>query len=169
MNPTNDNFSNWRQLSVGTFQKSTLKQSADFEKFKTRYLYFRALSEVDGKRWTSVAEFSVKYINTPATSINQKPLSEPISSVTPEVDLQDFEGVKVYPIPFKDKLFVKGNFTKKEIKSVKLIGVNGKQLPIKKSYDCNTLQIDVNTVNRGFYILRMKNQNNVKSFKVLKK
>ncbi len=161
--------SNWKQLSTGTFQKSTLKQSADFEKFKTRYLYFRALSEVDGKRWASVAEFSVKYINTPATSINQEPSSEPISSVTPEVDLQDFEGIKVYPIPFKDKLFVKGNFTKKEIKSVKLIGVNGKQLPIKKSYDGNTLQIDVNTVNRGFYILRMKNQNNVKSFKVLKK
>ncbi|MFD0992493.1 discoidin domain-containing protein [Tenacibaculum geojense] len=161
--------SNWKQLSTGAFQKSTLKQSADFEKFKTRYLYFRALSEVDGKRWASVAEFSVKYINTPATSISQEPLSEPISSVTPEVDLQDFEGVKVYPIPFKDKLFVKGNLTKKEIKSVKLIGVNGKQLPIKKSYDGNTLQIDVNTVNTGFYILRMKNQNNVKSFKVLKK
>ncbi|WP_299709988.1 discoidin domain-containing protein [uncultured Tenacibaculum sp.] len=166
--------SNWKQLSTGSFQKSTLKQSADFEQFKTRYLYFRALSEVDGKRWASVAEFSVKYIETPEV-VSQAEGTGDVAPVVsenetpPNVDLQDFEGIKVFPIPFKDKLIVKGIPSKKSARNLKLIGVNGKVLPIGKVYDGENLIINVNTISTGFYILQFEDGKTMRSIKVFKK
>ncbi|WP_075344041.1 discoidin domain-containing protein [Tenacibaculum agarivorans] len=168
------NGSNWEQLSAGELQKSTLKQSADFKQFKTRYLYFRALSEVDGKRWASVAEFSVKYINIPtvASEIEGGNVIAPSvveSQTQPNVDLQDFEGVKVFPVPFKNKLIVKGLKTRKSARSLKLIGINGQVVPIGKGYDGENLIINVNDASTGFYIIQFEEGSTMKSFKVFKK
>ncbi len=165
--------SNWKQLSTGNFQKSTLKQSADFEQFKTRYLYFRALSEVDDKRWASVAEFSVKYINNPTavSQVNELETSpiEANQETPPNVDLHDFNGVKVFPIPFKNKLTIKGITSNKIAKKLKLIGINGKVLPVQKTFDGENLIINVNSIDTGFYILQFEDGKNRKSIKVFKK
>ncbi|MBP2833147.1 discoidin domain-containing protein [Aquimarina sp. U1-2] len=158
---------NWKQLSTGTFQKSNLKQTVDFEKFTGQYLYFRALSEVDGKRWASVAEFTVRY--TPAQDEARLATKDTESAPTPPaVDLTDFEGIKVFPIPFGDELTIKGVTSKKTARSIQLIGINGISQRIKPVVNGNEISIDTNRLPKGFYILRILQDGNEKNIKVFK-
>jgi len=158
---------NWQQLTTGTFQKSTLKQTVEFDRFRCRYVYFRALSEVDDKRWASVAEFTVRY--TPEQ--NTLPIegtSQIKNTAPPVVDLTDFEGIKVYPIPFKDVLTLKGITSKKAIRSIRLISSNGLVHRIKVAPNGNQISMDTHQLSKGFYILQIEKNGIKKSIKVFK-
>ncbi|SHJ48998.1 Por secretion system C-terminal sorting domain-containing protein [Aquimarina spongiae] len=158
--------SSWQQLSTGSFQKSTLKQSVELNNFSCRYVYFRALSEVDGKRWASVAELSFKYLAPSARNFVANKQSE--STPPPVVDLQDFDGIIVYPVPFRDHLTVKGITSKKEVRSIQLIGNNGVVQPIKVEVTEQGIQLDAHALSKGFYILRIQKDGVEKSVKVFK-
>ena len=162
---------NWKQLSTGSFQKSTLKQIIDFEEFSTRYIYFRALSEVDDKRWASVAEVTVKYTNTSNQAQPESDQSQPLSNIEtpPNVDLEDFNGIKVYPIPFENSLTIKGVSSKKQISQLKLIGNNGIIYPLKTELINNNLVLNVNKIPRGFYVLQFEMNKQIKTIKIFKK
>lgn len=158
--------SSWQQLSTGTFQKSSLKQTVEFEKFRCRYIYFRALSEVDGKRWASVAEISARYL--PSTS-NTSIADAQIKKLTPpSVELNDFNGVKVFPIPFKNEITIQGITSKKEIRSIQLIGTNGVVHKTKASWSNDRVVISTNSLSPGFYILQLVQNGIKKSIKVFK-
>ncbi len=157
---------NWQQLSTGTFQKSTLKQTVEFDTFRCRYVYFRALSEVDGKRWASVAEFTARY--TPSQNDRRFANKEVLNTPPPMVDLSDFDGIKVFPIPFKDKLTIKGVTSKKTVRSIQLIGTNGDIQRTKTLIDNDNITIDTHKLLHGFYILRIEQNGIPKSIKVFK-
>ncbi len=158
---------NWQQLATGAFQKSTLKQTVEFDKFKCRYIYFRALSEVDDKRWASVAEFTVRY--TPGQT-NPEALNAPIqNSVPPTVDLTDFDGIKVFPIPFGNELMIKGVSSKKAARSIQLIGTNGKLQRTKTFLNGDLITLDTHQLLKGFYILRIEQNGTEKNIKIFKK
>ncbi len=161
--------SNWEQLSTGAFQKSKLKQTIDFKKFTTRYIYFRALSEVDDKRWASAAELTVRYQKAQPVQGGIEP--EPITKIKtpPLVDLEDFNGIKVYPIPFKNELTVKGISSKDKIKNIRLIGVNGIKLPLRTTIIDDNLIINTDEISTGFYMLQFQKGAKIKSVKVFKK
>ncbi|AUP80955.1 discoidin domain-containing protein [Flavivirga eckloniae] len=159
---------NWKQLSAGTFQKSTLKQTVEFDKFRCRYVKFRALSEVDGKKWASVAELVVRYI----PEENAPSLEEPaaIEEITPEVDLNDFSGMRVFPVPFTNEINIAGVTSKKAIRSVRLIGIDGKVEKIKTSTKSNNiLTISTGNLSSGFYMLSFEEEGKTKTIKVYKK
>ncbi len=157
----------WQQLSSGTFQKSTLKQTVEFEKFRSRYIYFRALSEVDDKRWASVAELTVRYTSSQNTTrlANQ----DIINTERPLVDVTDFDGIKVFPVPFKNKLTIKGVSSKKAMRSIKLIGANGVAQKTKATVEENTITLDTDQLPNGFYVLHIFQNGIKKSIKVFKK
>jgi photosystem II stability/assembly factor-like uncharacterized protein len=158
------NGSNWQQLATGSFQKSTLKQTVDFAKFRGRYVYFRALSEVDGKRWASVAEFTVRY--QPSTSATQRVATD---AERPKVDLHDFSGIKVFPVPFNDQLHVQGISSTKAIRSIRLIGVNGFTLRPRIKTNGAQVTIDTSKLPKGFYVLYFEQNGVAKKVSLLKK
>ena len=159
--------SNWQQLSTGSFQKSTLKQTVDFAKFRCRYVYFRALSEVDGKRWASVAEFTVRY----ERQNNARQASQQVVANTkrPKVDLHDFSGIKVFPVPFQDQLNVQGITSRKAIRSIRLIGVDGITRRTRVSTKGNLITIDTSRLPKGFYVLYFEENGVAKKVSLLKK
>ncbi|WP_299258675.1 discoidin domain-containing protein [uncultured Aquimarina sp.] len=157
---------NWKQLSTGTFQKSSLKQIVDFEKFSCRYVYFRALSEVDDKTWASVAEFTVRY--TPLQNTSRLVNNQLIHASPPSVDLSDFDGIKVFPIPFKNKITIKGVLSKKTLHSMELVGTNGVIQKTKTSFNEDQIIIDTQELAKGFYILHIKKDGVEKRIKILK-
>jgi len=156
----------WIQLSAGTFQKSTLKQIVEFDTFNCRYLYFRALSEVDDKRWASVAEFTVRYNTSEQTDI--MPAIQNTDTTPPLVDLTDFDGIKVFPIPFTDKIIIDGISSKKTARSIQLIGSNGAVQKAKVSINGKQATIDTQKLAKGFYILKMQKDGVQKNIKILK-
>ncbi len=159
--------SSWKQLAAGSFQKSTLKQTVDFTAFNTRYLYFRALSEVDNKRWTSVAEFTVRYTAGQSARLADK--TNMSDAIPPTIDLNDFDGVKVFPIPFDAVLNVQGITSKKTIRSMKLIGLDGNTRKVKTQMSNDILNIDTSELPSGIYILYYEDNNTPKRIRVLKK
>ncbi|WP_282086873.1 discoidin domain-containing protein [Aquimarina algiphila] len=156
----------WQQLSTGTFQKSTLKQTVEFDTFRCRYIYFRALSEVDDKRWASVAEFTVRY--TPSQNAGRFASKKILNTPPPAVDLSDFDGIKVFPIPFNDKLTIKGITSKKAVRSIQLIGTNGRTQRTKNVLDKDIITIDTHKLLNGFYVLHIEQNGVQKSIKVFK-
>ncbi|WP_299604457.1 discoidin domain-containing protein [uncultured Aquimarina sp.] len=159
----------WKELSAGSFQKSSLKQTVEFDSFNTRYIYFRALSEVDEKRWASVAELTVRYLpsatnNTPTTYNTTNTAPTP-----PIVDSYNFEGIKVYPIPFKDEIIVKGISSKQAVRSIKLFGTDGGIQKVKTNRDGDDIKILAPNLNTGFYILQLEKDNVQKRIKIFKK
>lgn len=158
------NGSNWQQLATGSFQKSTLKQTVDFAKFRGRYVYFRALSEVDGKRWASVAEFTVRY--QPSTSTVQRATTD---AERPKVDLHDFSGVKIFPVPFNDQLHIQGITSTKAIRSIRLVGVNGFTQRPRISTNGAQVTIDTSKLPKGFYVLYFEQNGVAKKVSLLKK
>ncbi len=157
----------WQQLSTGSFQKSTLKQTVEFNNFNGRYIYFRALSEVDGKRWASVAELSFRYIPSPEISRLASKESTPVTP--PTVDVDDFDGITIYPIPFSNSLTIEGITNKKVIRSIQLIGTNGVVQPITIEVAENGVILDTQKLSQGFYILRITQGESEKNIKVFKK
>ncbi|TRX60748.1 T9SS type A sorting domain-containing protein [Fulvivirga sp. M361] len=158
---------NWQQLSTGSFQKSTLKQTVDFNKFRCRYVYFRALSEVDGKRWTSVAEFAVRYTTDENARVANE--TDRASGARPMVDLSDFDGLKVFPVPFEDQLNIKGITSKKVIHSMKLISVGGKVDKPRIKMNNDVVTIDTRELSSGLYILHFEENGVIKKLKVVKR
>lgn len=158
--------SSWQQLATGAFQKSTLKQTVDFESFRCRYMYFRALSEVDGKRWASVAEFAVRYTTDQnvkaSTAINR------VNSTPPAVDLTDFEGFKVFPVPFDDQLNIKGIKSKKAIRSIRLVSTDGRVSKPRVKFDGDILTVDTRELLSGIYVLYFEENGVTKKIKVVK-
>ncbi|SEM07973.1 Por secretion system C-terminal sorting domain-containing protein [Aquimarina amphilecti] len=156
----------WIQLSAGAFQKSTLKQTVEFDAFNCRYLYFRALSEVDDKQWASVAEFTVRY-NT-SEQIDIMPTIQNTDITPPLVDLTDFDGIKVFPIPFTDKITIDGIISKKTARSIQLIGSNGAVQKTKVSINGKQATIDTQKLAKGLYILKVQKDGVQKNIKILK-
>jgi len=156
----------WQQLSTGSFQKSTLKQTAEFDTFRARYVYFRALSEVDGKRWASVAEITMRY--TPSPNINRLANKEVSNQNRPVVDLTDFDGIKVFPIPFTNSFTIKGISSKKAVRSIKLVGTNGILQKVKITSTGKDVLIDTYKLPTGFYILQIEQNGREKFIKVFK-
>ena len=157
----------WQQLATGSFQKTTLKQTVEFEKFRCRYVYLRALSEVDGKRWASIAEFKAQYV----VDQNTRPgnMTNRVSSAAPTVDLNDFEGLQVFPVPFSDELNVKGIGSKKVIRSMKLISTGGAVNKPKLKVSDDVITIDTRDLSSGLYILYFEENGTAKRIKVVKK
>lgn len=55
-----DDAQNWKEVSKGSFDKSSKEKKVLFEKpVKARYLRFTALNEQNGQDFASGAEFSV--------------------------------------------------------------------------------------------------------------
>lgn len=156
--------SSWQQLSTGSFQKSTLKQTVEFSKFKCRYIYFRALSEVDGKRWASVAELTVRY----KPQANARTTKQSANTKRPAVDLRDFGGLKVFPVPFKDYLNIEGISSKKAIRSIRLIGVDGVVRQPRVKNKGRYISIDTSKLSGGFYVLYLEENGVVKKISLLK-
>ncbi|OJJ15183.1 hypothetical protein BKI52_39655 [marine bacterium AO1-C] len=159
--------SNWQQLSTGSFQKSTLKQTVDFAKFRCRYVYFRALSEVDDKRWASVAELTVRYERQTSTVQAQQEVTT--DEVPPKVDLHDFSGIKVFPVPFSDQLNIQGITSRKAIRSIRLIGVDGVIHRAKVRTEGTHITVDTSKLPKGFYILYFEKNGVAKKVSLLKR
>ena len=138
----------------------------DFESFRCRYIYFRALSEVDGKRWASVAEFAVRYTTDQnvkaSTAINR------VNSTPPAVDLTDFEGFKVFPVPFDDQLNIKGIKSKKAIRSIRLVSTDGRVSKPRVKFDGDILTVDTRELLSGIYVLYFEDNGVTKKIKVVK-
>lgn len=156
----------WQQLSAGSFQKSTLKQTVEFDKFSCRYIYFRALSEVDDKRWASVAEFTVRYTASGSTT---RRAEKQVYTTPPTVDVNDFDGLTVFPIPFSDQLTIKGITSKKAARTIQLIGNNGVLQRTKVTRNSDEININTQSLSKGFYILTIEQNGVKKSIKVFKR
>ncbi|KXX67008.1 discoidin domain-containing protein [Flammeovirga sp. SJP92] len=155
----------WQALSSGNLQDTRLKQSVKFNKFSTRYIAFQTSSAIDGRRWASAAEFSVHYKDvagvapTTASSSNNRPL----------VDLEELEGLSIYPVPFQDQLTIKGVDTKKVSKSIELFDVNGKTHRVKSQFGEGKVILNTANLQSGIYILRFTVNGQVKTMKVYKR
>ena len=158
------NGSEWIELARGEFLKSTLKQTVEFEKFTCRYLYFRAISEVDGKRWASVAEFTVRY--TPNPSVKTKDSNE--ARPTFDVDLTDFAGLQIYPVPFTNRIHIKGIESTKVLRSMKLISTDGRVYKAKHKMDNGLATINTSHLKNGIYLLQFEINNQVKIVRIVK-
>lgn len=146
--------SSWQELSRGSFQKSTLKQSVDFDSFRSRYLYFRTLSEVDGKRWASVAEFTVRYTNTQNSREAHKLVTP--NEMPPMVDLNKYDEIKVFPVPFVDELNIKVSNTQKVAESIRLMSLDGRVHAVTLKTEDDVIKINTQMLPAGGYLLYFK-------------
>ncbi|MEM6831104.1 MAG: discoidin domain-containing protein, partial [Bacteroidota bacterium] len=163
------NGSQWVQLSVGQLQKSRLKQSVDFNKFRTRYVNFRALSEVDGKRWATVAEFTARYLPDDNENQNARATQEEVPGATPpEVNLDELEGLKIFPIPFANELTIRGINFKKSVRSIKFIGVDGREFKIRFKTTNDGAVFDTSKLLKGMYVLHLEEAEQTRTLRVFK-
>lgn len=78
---------NWgNPVASGTFANNGLEKEIAFSKTTGRYIRLRALTEVNGKPWTSVAELNVLGATPPVSSAPDGVIVEPVSDVT-EIDV----------------------------------------------------------------------------------
>ena len=153
----------WRPLAIGSFQRSPLKQTVDFDKFRCRYIRFQAISEVDGGRWASVAELTVRYEH----QTNGRQTSQNTATDT-KVDLQNFSGIKVFPVPFNNQLNIQGITSRKTIRSIRLIGVDGITRRASVKSEGKYLTIDTSKLPKGFYTLYLEENGVSKKIRLLK-
>ena len=141
----------------------------DFAKFRCRYLYFRALSEVDGKRWATVAEFTVRYERQ--TNSRQTTQFSNLPSERPKVDLHDFSGIKIFPVPFNDQLHIEGLTSRQAIRSIRLTGVDGitrRPRVSRMKNEANRVTVDTSKLPKGFYVLYFEEAGVAKKVSILK-
>ena len=65
----------------------------------------------------------------------------------------------IYPNPTADRIYIQAD----NIKKAELFDLMG-----RKVYSTNQLQVDMSNLSNGNYILHVKTENNVQSFKILK-
>ncbi len=157
----------WKQLVLGQFQKTPKKQSFEFDAFSCRYVYLRSVSAIDGKRWASIAEFSVRYLS----NLSKAPyagLRSIHNETPPAVELNKHGDLEIYPVPFQQELHIKGLESKKSIRSVRILGVDGFTYKPKYEYSNGNMRIDTRPLSNGIYILSYEDKGISKSVKIIK-
>lgn len=91
---------NWTLTNSGTWPNSTTEQAPNFtQNYTVRYVRLKALSEVNGNKWTTVAELKVKIAYEPSTGIKDQTISEKVSIYSYQnevkVDFNEFAKAKV--------------------------------------------------------------------------
>jgi len=141
---TNDT-SNWGKAYPATFENSSAIQwlTLDTAGISARYVKFRSLSEVNGKPWTTVAEFYGLGCIPPQPS-----------SITEGVD-----ALSIYPNPTSGMVTIPiSGIYVKSIEIIDMMGrivktINSTQLSDELSFDCSDLV-------KGVYHIRILNADN---------
>ena len=151
---------NWGEVAYpGTFENTGSRQTVTFNTpFKGRYMRLKALSEVNGGAWASVAELT---------------LTGNISDNCPdvlEVSIFELGKLVVYPNPFTDYLFINVGANTSKMLSVKVYSTTGKliqsrYLPVNN----NTILIDGSHFVSGVYIVKLETPTGPSNLKIVKK
>lgn len=85
-------------------------------------------------------------------------------------DIQEKETInQVYPIPFQSEFFIETNDDNLKDYSLDLLDASGKSLkPQIEFISDKSVRIDTGTLAEGFYILTLKTNTSVKTFKLIK-
>jgi hypothetical protein len=148
---------NWgTAIKKGSFENSAAPQSFTLTPHKARYARLKALSEVNGNAWTSIAELTITGCIKPNSSIYDT-YSDDISA---------------YPIPTNGQLNL-SLLSSDGYRSLQytLFSVNGQAVKSGRVEGfANELQIDLSAFSVGIYYLHLTDQNGTRyRLKVIKK
>ena len=96
------------------------------------------------------------------TAINYNfPITMTTTSLTDDLQASDYN---VYPNPFSEKIYIKGD----DIMRVALYDVNGKLIYKNEMVDSMSLSLNLNQIQKGLYFLEINNKEKVMKFKIIK-
>lgn len=101
----------------------------------------------------------VSYTFTDAVSFKAVTASAAGATLTIEDINPNASSIFIYPNPTADRIYIQAD----NIKKAELFDLMG-----RKVYSTNQLQVDMSNLSNGNYILHVKTENNVQSFKILK-
>ncbi|NBO72790.1 MAG: T9SS C-terminal target domain-containing protein [Bacteroidetes bacterium] len=136
---TNDT-SNWGKAYPATFENNNAIQwlLLDTAGITARYVKFRSLKEVNGKPWTTVAEFYALGCIPQAPSLVK----------------EEIECLAVYPNPFSGMVTIP--LSGKYVTSIQIMDVQGKIIRnFVGQFDLNDITLDCSGLGTGVYEIRL--------------
>ena len=121
--------------------------------------------QADDGSWTSYPATlnpnanTVSYLFNASVSFKAVTASAAGATLTIEDINPNASSIFIYPNPTADRIYIQAD----NIKKAELFDLMG-----RKVYSTNQLQVDMSNLSNGNYILHVKTENNVQSFKILK-
>lgn len=130
-------------VKKGTFKNNTAPQHIKFSEPVTgRYFRLKALSEVNGGEWTSIAEISITACREQTTTL---------------AEIRETIDIKAYPIPSDGMVTI--DLPTGESFAIRLYSINGKLLHSEMlEYSGTKHSLDLSNYNSGIYFIQLTNQ-----------
>ncbi len=132
--------------TLGQFENSASPQTLNFPAAKLgRYFKLRALSEVNGGPWTSIAELDIKAC---------------YSALVSTKDLVNFKALKAFPVPTRGDFKI--SLPGKSAYKYSIFTMAGALVDLGESEQKQEfLELDVSHLKSGMYLIRLTDSNNI--------